>query len=56
MIKFLWPDLLWLLLLLPLLVALGASTETDTLQRVGGEVLYGVLSMDSYLWAPLATA
>lgn len=41
---------------LPLLVALGASTETDTLQRVGGEVLYGVLSMDSYLWAPLATA
>ena len=35
---------------LPLLVALGASAQTDNLIAIDGGMTYGVLSMDSYAW------
>ena len=35
---------------LPLLVALGASTDADQVIRIEGGMTYGVLSMDSYAW------
>ena len=42
---------------LPLLVALGATRADDTAQLIEGGMTYGVLSMDSYLWArPAASA
>ena len=39
---------------LPLLVALGASRPDDAAQFIEGGMTYGVLSMDSYLWAGTA--
>ena len=35
---------------LPLLVALGASHEDETAQVIAGDITYGVLSMESYVW------
>lgn len=35
---------------LPIFSALGASTSDDQLQILSTEVLYGMLSMESYLW------
>ncbi|MDD5028406.1 MAG: class III extradiol ring-cleavage dioxygenase, partial [Rhodoferax sp.] len=35
---------------LPLLVALGASGKTDSVQVLDGGVTHGVLSMESYVW------
>jgi 4,5-DOPA dioxygenase extradiol len=35
---------------LPLLVALGASDETDNVVPIKGGMTYGVLSMDSFAW------
>ncbi len=35
---------------LPLLVALGASHESETAQVIAGDITYGVLSMASYVW------
>jgi len=35
---------------LPLLVALGASHESDVAQVIAGDITYGVLSMESYAW------
>lgn len=35
---------------LPLLVAQGASQETETAQVIAGDITYGVLSMESYVW------
>ena len=35
---------------LPLLVALGARTDGDSVQPLEGGVEYGVLSMDSFAW------
>jgi 4,5-DOPA dioxygenase extradiol len=36
--------------LLPLLVALGASHESEAAQVIAGDITYGVLSMESYVW------
>lgn len=36
--------------LLPLLVALGASRESEAAQVIAGDITYGVLSMESYVW------
>jgi len=41
---------------LPLLVALGAQTEGETVQRIDGGIIHGVLSMDSYVWGMPAQA
>lgn len=35
---------------LPLLVALGAQAEDDTVQIIDGSFTHGVLSMESYVW------
>lgn len=35
---------------LPLLVALGASHEDEAAQVIAGDITYGVLSMESYVW------
>ena len=35
---------------LPLLVALGASHESEASQVIAGDITYGVLSMESYAW------
>lgn len=35
---------------LPLLVALGAQSGSDTAQLIEGGITHGVLSMDSYVW------
>ena len=35
---------------LPLLVALGASHEAEAAQVIAGDITYGVLSMESYVW------
>ena len=35
---------------LPLLVALGASHESEAAQVIAGDITYGVLSMESYAW------
>jgi 4,5-DOPA dioxygenase extradiol len=35
---------------LPLLVALGAQLECDSLQVLDGGITHGVLSMESYVW------
>jgi 4,5-DOPA dioxygenase extradiol len=35
---------------LPLLVALGASVEAEAAQVIAGDITYGVLSMESYVW------
>jgi len=35
---------------LPLLVALGASHEGEEAQVIAGDITYGVLSMESYVW------
>jgi 4,5-DOPA dioxygenase extradiol len=35
---------------LPLLVALGASAEGEAAQLIAGDITYGVLSMESYVW------
>jgi len=35
---------------LPLLVALGATVETDSVRVLDGGITYGVLSMESYVW------
>ncbi|MEY4139546.1 MAG: hypothetical protein RLZZ371_1728 [Pseudomonadota bacterium] len=35
---------------LPLLVALGASQQVEAAQHIPGDITYGVLSMDSYVW------
>jgi 4,5-DOPA dioxygenase extradiol len=35
---------------LPLLVALGAKLEGDSLQVLDGGITHGVLSMESYVW------
>lgn len=35
---------------LPLLVALGAQSDSDTIQAIDGGITHGVLSMDSYVW------
>jgi len=35
---------------LPLLVAMGATGEQDELEVFDGEITYGVLSMESYVW------
>ncbi len=35
---------------LPLLVALGAQSDSDTVQAIDGGITHGVLSMDSYVW------
>lgn len=35
---------------LPLLVALGASLESEAAQVIAGDITYGVLSMESYVW------
>jgi len=35
---------------LPLLVALGASQQAEAAQHIPGDITYGVLSMDSYVW------
>ena len=35
---------------LPLLVALGATVETDPVRVLDGGITYGVLSMESYVW------
>jgi 4,5-DOPA dioxygenase extradiol len=35
---------------LPLMVAMGASAETETPERIEGGMTYGTLSMDSYAW------
>jgi 4,5-DOPA dioxygenase extradiol len=35
---------------LPLLVALGASDDSDTVEVIDGGMTYGVLSMESYVW------
>jgi 4,5-DOPA dioxygenase extradiol len=37
---------------LPLLVAAGASDETDALVPIDGGMTYSVLSMDAFLWSP----
>jgi 4,5-DOPA dioxygenase extradiol len=37
---------------LPLLVAAGASADTDAFEVLDGGMTYGVLSMDSYVWLP----
>jgi len=36
---------------LPLLVALGATVEADRVRVLDGGISYGVLSMESYVWA-----
>jgi 4,5-DOPA dioxygenase extradiol len=36
---------------LPLLVALGAQRSGDKVQSLDGGVTYGMLSMDSFMWA-----
>lgn len=38
---------------LPLFVALGASTEQDSMQVIDTEVRYGMLSMESYAWSEM---
>jgi 4,5-DOPA dioxygenase extradiol len=40
---------------LPLLVAIGAQTDTDQVQIIEGGITYGVLSMDSYVWGMAAS-
>ena len=35
---------------LPLLVAMGARTDSDALQVIQGDITHGVLSMESYAW------
>ena len=35
---------------LPLLVALGARAEDETAQVIEGDITYGVISMESYMW------
>lgn len=35
---------------LPLLVAMGARTDSDALSVLKGDITYGVLSMESYAW------
>jgi len=35
---------------LPLLVAIGADGGKSAVQAIGGEITYGVLSMESYVW------
>jgi 4,5-DOPA dioxygenase extradiol len=35
---------------LPLLVALGASQGAEAAQVIAGDITYGVLSMESYVW------
>jgi 4,5-DOPA dioxygenase extradiol len=35
---------------LPLLVALGASVEGEAAQVIADDIIYGVLSMESYVW------
>jgi 4,5-DOPA dioxygenase extradiol len=35
---------------LPLLVALGALQDSDTVQVLNGGITHGVLSMESYVW------
>ncbi|SFB21375.1 Aromatic ring-opening dioxygenase, catalytic subunit, LigB family [Collimonas sp. OK607] len=35
---------------LPLLVALGAQNDSDTVQAIDGGITHGVLSMDSFVW------
>ncbi|WP_296543301.1 class III extradiol ring-cleavage dioxygenase [Rhodoferax sp.] len=35
---------------LPLLLALGASHEAEAAQVIAGDITYGVLSMESYVW------
>lgn len=42
--------------LLPLLVALGASHEAEEAQVIAGDITYGVLSMESYVWGVNNTA
>ena len=42
--------------LLPLLVALGASHESEAAQVIAGDITYGVLSMESYVWGLDTTA
>lgn len=39
---------------LPLLVAMGASGGEPAAQAIGGEITYGVLSMESYVWGMTA--
>ena len=39
---------------LPLLVALGATTEAETAKIIDSEITYGVLSMESYVWGMAA--
>ena len=39
---------------LPLLVAMGASGGEPAAQAIGGEIAYGVLSMESYAWGMTA--
>lgn len=41
---------------LPLLVALGATSASDTLKVLEGGMTYQVLSMESYLWQPAHSA
>jgi 4,5-DOPA dioxygenase extradiol len=41
---------------LPLLVALGAQLEGDTVQLIDGGIEHGMLSMDSFVWGMASTA
>jgi 4,5-DOPA dioxygenase extradiol len=41
--------------LLPLLVALGASAAAEEAQVIAGDITYGVLSMESYVWGMNST-
>jgi 4,5-DOPA dioxygenase extradiol len=35
---------------LPLLIAMGASSDADSVRVLDGDITYGVISMESYVW------